>query len=315
MGQHSNEKPAELERKPEPDVDVPSPQIVERKPLTPASQRPDFDSPCVNIEPTVNASFKKQMDQLDLTKKSVIHSDGFVPVGTSCKRGGCNSSYDSPASDDSICVFHPGFPIFHEGYKFWSCCQKKTSDFSTFLSQVGCETGKHKWVKEEQESVSCRWDWHQTPSNVVVAVYAKNYDYKRSFVKVNPVRLIVKMVFPQQNNAEFNIDVELRGMIDVSKTSAAMFGTKLEITMPKAEAGHWIKLDFPRDTPKDESSQQQQSDNGASGDSLKPAEVKQLVDDNDSDSEVDLDDLELVQGAKITELGELARTCQLVEES
>jgi len=314
MGKHSSDKPAEPEKKTEAVVEVPLPKPVQRKPITPTSQRPDFNSPCSIIQPIVNAAFKKQMDELDVSKKSYKEEEGVTAVGTSCKNGGCNGSYDSPASDDTICVYHPGVPVFHEGYKFWSCCQKKTSDFSTFLSQVGCETGKHKWTKEEQESVNCRWDWHQTPSTVVVAVYAKNYDYKRSFVKVNPVRLIVKLIFPQQNNAEFNIDIELRGTIDVSKTSASMFGTKIEITMPKAEAGHWMKLDFPRDTPKEEKVQQQQPiDNGGSGDILKPDEAKKLVDDNDSD--VDLDDLELVQGAKITELGELARTCQLVDES
>lgn len=311
-GKHSNEKPIEPEKKTEPEIDMPQP--VERKPITPVSQRPDFESPCTKLEPIVNPSFKKQMDELDLNQKSVVGADGSVPIGTSCKQGGCKSSYESPASDDAICVFHPGVPIFHEGYKFWSCCQKKTSDFQTFLGQVGCETGKHKWIKEEQESVACRWDWHQTPSTVVVAVYCKNYDYKKSFVKVNPVRLIVKLIFPLQNNAEFNIDVELRGLIDVSKTSATMFGTKIEITMPKAESGHWLKLDFPRDTPKDESkSEQKPIDNGAGGDHLKPTEVKKIVEDNDSD--VDLDDLELVQGAKIMELGELAKSCQLVEES
>jgi len=45
------------------------------------------------------------------------------------------------------CVYHPGAPIFHEGMKFWSCCQRKTSDFQSFLNQVGCTEGKHQWIK------------------------------------------------------------------------------------------------------------------------------------------------------------------------
>lgn len=321
LGRHSSEKPAEPEKNSEPEVDVPLPKPVERKPMTPASKRPAFEAPCTKIEPIVNESFKKQMDKLDLGKKCVPTPDGFIAVGTSCKNGGCKTSYDSPSSDDTFCVFHPGVPVFHEGYKFWSCCQKKTSDFSTFLSQVGCETGKHKWIKEEGESVSCRWDWHQTPSEVVVALYAKNYDYKKSFVKVNPVRLIVKLIFPQQNNAEFNIDVELSGIIDVEKTSFTMYSTKLEIIMPKAEGGHWMKLDFPRDTPKETVQQKQPIDKGAGGDQLRPNVAKKLVEEKESvkveenDSDIDLDDLELAEGAMITELGELARTCQLVEES
>lgn len=312
LGKHSNEKPAEPEKKVEVEIEMPKP--VERKPVTPASQRPDFETTCTDIKATVNASFKKQMDQLDLTKKSIVNSDGSVPVGTSCKRGGCTCSYESKSSDELVCVFHPGFPIFHEGMKFWSCCQKKTSDFSAFLAQVGCETGKHNWVQEEQTTVSCRWDWHQTPSTVVVTVYAKNYDYKKSFVKISPVRLIVKMIFPQQNNAEFNIDLELRGIIDITKSNATMFGTKFEITMPKAEGGHWVRLDFPRDVPKEEDAQQAQFANGADGDKANVLESKK-VHDEDSESDVDLDDIEPVSGAMISELGELARSCQLVEES
>lgn len=47
-----------------------------------------------------------------------------------------------------MCTYHPGCPVFHEGLKFWSCCQRRTTDFNTFLSQPGCTTGTHKWTKE-----------------------------------------------------------------------------------------------------------------------------------------------------------------------
>ena len=40
-------------------------------------------------------------------------------------------------------------PIFHEGMKFWSCCQRKTSDFQSFLNQEGCMLGEHKWKKDD----------------------------------------------------------------------------------------------------------------------------------------------------------------------
>lgn len=66
--------------------------------------------------------------------------------GTVCKRGGCGCAYESLASNDTVCVHHSGVPIFHEGMKFWSCCNKKTADFSAFLSQKGCQEGQHKWI-------------------------------------------------------------------------------------------------------------------------------------------------------------------------
>lgn len=39
------------------------------------------------------------------------------------------------------------------------------------------------------------------------------YHYTKSFVKLNPIRLNVALVFPQQNDSEFTLDVELRGVI------------------------------------------------------------------------------------------------------
>lgn len=305
MGKHSNDKPVEPEKRQEVFVEIP--KAVERKPIVESVERPSFESRCTKLDPIINPSFKQQMDNLDLNKKSNASSDGSISVGTSCKRGGCTTTYDSPSSDNATCVYHPGVPIFHEGYKFWSCCQKKTSDFSEFLAQVGCESGKHKWIKDESTNVACRWDWHQTPTNIVVAIYAKNYDYSKSFVKVNSVRLAVKLVFPLQENAEFNIDLELRGVIDISKATVHMYGTKVEITMPKADGGQWVKLDFPRDVPKEVDIKSEP----VAVPSTPKIEAQEVGDDSD----VDLDDLEIVAGAKIMELGELARSCQLVEES
>ena len=32
-------------------------------------------------------------------------------------------------------------------YKYWTCCQRRTSDFDEFLKQEGCTTGEHKWIE------------------------------------------------------------------------------------------------------------------------------------------------------------------------
>ena len=61
-------------------------------------------------------------------------------------------TYNGEPSKPNECVYHPGVPIFHEGLKFWSCCQRKTTDFQSFLDQKGCDFGKCKWKKD---SVSC----------------------------------------------------------------------------------------------------------------------------------------------------------------
>ena len=32
------------------------------------------------------------------------------------------------------CRHHPGYPVFHDAYKGWSCCKKKCTDFTEFLN-------------------------------------------------------------------------------------------------------------------------------------------------------------------------------------
>jgi cysteine/histidine-rich domain-containing protein 1 len=45
------------------------------------------------------------------------------------------------------CIYHPGGPVFHDALKGWSCCNKKSTDFSTFLSYPGCTKGHHSNIK------------------------------------------------------------------------------------------------------------------------------------------------------------------------
>lgn len=71
-----------------------------------------------------------------------------VKIGTICKNDGCSAAYEGPQTNETTCVYHSGIPIFHEGLKYWSCCQRKTTDFETFIGQVGCQKGNHIWRKD-----------------------------------------------------------------------------------------------------------------------------------------------------------------------
>lgn len=44
------------------------------------------------------------------------------------------------------CCHHPGAPVFHDAYKGWSCCNKKSVDFTEFLNIKGCTMSKHSNV-------------------------------------------------------------------------------------------------------------------------------------------------------------------------
>lgn len=72
-----------------------------------------------------------------------------------CYHRGCQQKYtptNDPAKDDSACQYHPGLPYFHDAYKIWSCCQKKSHDFTTFLSLPGCTRGPHQPNKPEEQT-------------------------------------------------------------------------------------------------------------------------------------------------------------------
>ncbi|XP_032515366.2 cysteine and histidine-rich domain-containing protein morgana [Danaus plexippus] len=256
LSKHSNVKPPEPEKK-SLDKELEKKEVIEvRAPLVgPKLDRPPFETQLVTLEPRIADALKEAVYK---AKENVAApNDGTIAIGTSCKNGGCNISYEGPHSDNTICTYHPGCPVFHEGLKFWTCCQKRTTDFNTFLNQPGCTTGTHKWLKESAPAgtVKCRWDWHQTPEYVIVSVYAKKYDPFTSHVKLNPIRLNTKLVFQQEGNAVFELDLELRGVVDVSKSTVSMLGTKVEIKLKKAEPGAWAKLDFPRKESKEEMQQ------------------------------------------------------------
>ncbi|ALC45832.1 CHORD [Drosophila busckii] len=297
LAKHSNVKPPEPEKPAKDDSEVVE-EVKVRAPIREALPRPSIETPLTVLKATVAPALKETIDALKINTEAVPaaveQNDDTIAVGTSCKNNGCNYSYTNTSNDLDECTYHPGVPIFHEGMKFWSCCQKRTSDFAQFMAQKGCVYGQHKWIKdnEDKKVVQCRYDWHQTTTNVVVAIYAKKYHYAKSVVEVNPIRLHVMLLFPEQENGKFDLDLELRGIINVEQTTVHMYGTKVEITMPKMEPGSWPKLH----TPRNELPPAKKSD----------TQEKPKADDSE-DEFFDLDDIESVtsHGLKLSELASL----------
>lgn len=122
--------------------------------------RPDVNDPKISLPVQALGSLKKGYEKAHklylenkennkklemLSKdKNLSAQDLKIEEGTVCCRKGCKETY--PALTD--CVHHPGIEVFHEGCKYWSCCQRVTSDFNSFLNQVGCTTtDEHLWVE------------------------------------------------------------------------------------------------------------------------------------------------------------------------
>ncbi|KAF5898217.1 cysteine and histidine-rich domain-containing protein 1, partial [Clarias magur] len=223
-GPHNQEKPPEP-IKPEvrtsgekKDVDDFKPKFDESiiqapKPVQ-AIQRPSPDEPLSRLPQKVSASLKQALEKLkgsENTPEKKDNDDDEIKIGTSCKNGGCTKTFSGTGSNEELCLYHAGFPIFHEGMKYWSCCKRKTSDFNTFLSQEGCTKGKHLWRKKDsgKKVVPCRFDWHQTGSQVTITVYAKNSIPELSYVDANSTQLDIHIIF--DGDKEFDQKIILWG--------------------------------------------------------------------------------------------------------
>lgn len=81
-----------------------------------------------------------------------------------CYNTSCGKQYKESENLETSCVYHTGVPVFHDAYKGWSCCRKRTTDFTEFLGIQGCAVGCHSNVKPpeperpnkvEQETTVC----------------------------------------------------------------------------------------------------------------------------------------------------------------
>ncbi len=68
----------------------------------------------------------------------------FAFFGYPCQKGALtNSMFVLWNVTSSLCC------VSYFSLKFWSCCQRKTTEFDNFLSQEGCTEGEHIWFKKD----------------------------------------------------------------------------------------------------------------------------------------------------------------------
>jgi len=222
------------------------------KPVT-VSVRPSCSEPMLRLTVTVADSLRQaletHMKQLCIDTAALNNTTdvGQIQIGSSCLNKSCTAVYEGEQSNSETCHYHPGVPVFHEGMKFWSCCERKTTDFNAFLSQQGCADGRHVWTKKDEdgeEKVVCRYDWHQTGSFVTLSVFAKLTQPTKSWVEVNKVVLKVNIVF-DGGKSHFEKTFTLNGTIDPDKSNVKMMGSKVEINMKKLDTGSWSALELP----------------------------------------------------------------------
>lgn len=252
-GKHNPEKPPEPE-KPPPSSD----EVVVSGGAKPPTMASRCDVPMVKLNVVTTPSLQQALALHDPNKQADnaenTESNDTIEPGTACLNNGCAKTYQGEATLAEMCHFHPGNPIFHEGMKYWSCCERKTSDFDMFLQQGGCTKGKHVWIKERptgKVTTDCRYDFHQTGPDVYLTLYAKNTQPLDSYFEANPTNVNIHLEF-NFGNSICDLNIPLWGEIDLSNSVVTLFGTKVELRLKKAQPFSWPRYVYqpPREADK-----------------------------------------------------------------
>jgi hypothetical protein len=174
-----------------------------------------------------------------------------ITAGTTCRRRGCNASYEpSTPRTNEQCVHHPRQALFHEGSKGWTCCKRRVLEFDEFMKIEGCSTksrhrfvgkeGKNKGGGEEVVVESVRHDFYQTTTAVIASLYLKKIDREKASVEFEGQG--VRLDLPTAERKRYKEVVPLFAPIDVEQSSFKVMGTKLELTLVKGDGCSWPVL-------------------------------------------------------------------------
>ena len=86
-----------------------------------------------------------------------------------------------------------------------------------------------------------RHDFYQTTTTVIASLYLKKIDKERAKVDfTSPTTVTLDL--PTADNRRYATEFPLFGRIDTTKSKAKIMGTKLEMTLFKADGSSWPTL-------------------------------------------------------------------------
>ncbi|KAK2600241.1 hypothetical protein QQS21_005037 [Conoideocrella luteorostrata] len=177
-----------------------------------------------------------------------------IPDGAICRRRTCGQQYKKSSSrEDEKCVHHPGVPIFHEGSKGYSCCKRRVLEFDQFMKIEGCKTkDRHLFVGSgkkdkagstgEEILTTVRHDFYQTSANVIASFFLKKINKETAKVDFQENQIALDLVTTDSTPKRYQTEVPLYGAIDPAKSTSKILGTKLEVSLAKADNASWPVL-------------------------------------------------------------------------
>lgn len=271
--------PPQIEKKPAPDADLQSLASKLSSEVPSSSSSSSSPSAAIPTRTPVAAPTPSSAAAIPPPPPESEDDDPAleIPDGKVCRRKTCGAAYKKgqARSDDEKCVHHPGAPIFHEGSKGYSCCKRRVLEFDQFLKIEGCRTSaRHLFVgsgsdkskkpkagtgasggggggdgeneEEEEEELleTVRTDFYQTPSAVIASFFLKKIDPARAAVRFEGPRTLA-VDLPTSDHPQpkrYKADVPLFAPIDPEKSAYKVLGTKLEVTLVKADGASWPVL-------------------------------------------------------------------------
>ncbi|CAI2312141.1 unnamed protein product [Caenorhabditis sp. 36 PRJEB53466] len=244
-GKHNNEKPVDIvkvaavkEIRPEKEEEV-----IKWKGLNKSvkSQKKDSSERIevnLNVETTPGAvaAIEKKLKEVTDAAES-----GEIQIGAPCRNNGCTQLFDGSKKGGS-CLHHPGSAIFHEGMKYWGCCNKKTSNFGAFLEQVGCTSGDHKF-RNNEITTKIREDWFSSNGFVTVNVYCKGAlpETANIISDGHILRANFKHAF---GNASTELLYDLWDEVIPEESRVVVGERKVEISLKQKHLTGWPRLKF-----------------------------------------------------------------------
>ncbi|KAK5893282.1 hypothetical protein CgunFtcFv8_006170 [Champsocephalus gunnari] len=149
-----------------------------------------------------------------------------------CYNKGCGLKYDGAKNKEDSCVFHSGVPIFHDALKGWSCCKKRTTDFSEFLAIKGCTRGRHSNVKPQEpllpEVSSEKGDMKHSSCQEIIYQGPKS---KEKLEKERPSSDEARMKLPHKVSASLSqalekLDLSAKAEYQKKESQTVMPGTR-----------------------------------------------------------------------------------------
>ncbi|KAF4673663.1 Integrin beta-1-binding protein 2 [Perkinsus chesapeaki] len=74
-------------------------------------------------------------------------------VVKTCRHHGCGKKYTDATNGPEACRYHPGWPVFQDIKKTWTCCGAVKYDWDEFMQIPGCAVGEHTDVKPVKPGV------------------------------------------------------------------------------------------------------------------------------------------------------------------